>query len=186
MALQSLVRAVLGVDLRLPASAGTVGGATTGGVETPDEEQVSASTDERSPAPQRISDETFTRVAPGLLRRMLRSGKGGFGTRDLASSLRVTSGTVIAVARRLNEVLQVGRPAGRSGGAYYVTVRDGKSSDVEAMVKQWAREARRAHHAPKPAASSPDLSWLGSEDDPVREVPQKTEDPASAGTGGER
>jgi hypothetical protein len=56
-------------------------------------------------------------------------------------------GTVIAVAKRLSAVVRVGRPAGRAGGAYYVTVLPGcedEARDIDRLFTAEAKEARRS------------------------------------------
>jgi hypothetical protein len=100
---------------------------------------------------RRISDETYIQVAPKLLRLILRAGRHGFSTGDLARSMRgirVTSGTIIAVARRLDAVLVVGRPDGRRGGSFHVTLRTGCESQANALEKNLKAAARDARRAP--------------------------------------
>jgi hypothetical protein len=146
-------------------------GAPTASVEPPTEEQVNANTnteetreededDDDSASDPQIIDETFRRLAPRLLWRMLLAGRGGFSTGDLAKSMGTTSGNVLAVARRLLDVLAVGHKAGPGRGSDYVFVPEGRAPDVEARLKQIERDARRARRAAKKATSSPDLGWL--------------------------
>jgi hypothetical protein len=94
-----------------------------------------------------ISDKTFTRLAPKLLRLVLRAGPAGWTVPTLASSLGTSSKTVVAVTKRMGAVLHVGWPPGRAGGPHSVTVLPGceeAARGIDRVFTDDAQEARRA------------------------------------------
>jgi hypothetical protein len=102
----------------------------------------------------RISDETYTKVAPRLLRMMMRAGPSGFSSHELATSMRgmkVTSSIVIAVARQLDTVLAVEPTRGRARGALAISVRPGAEDEVRKIERSLTAHARKARAAAAPS-----------------------------------
>jgi hypothetical protein len=133
---------------------------------------------ERGPTPMpgpskvrenRVSEMTYARLAPVLLRRVLRDAPNGVSSMQLQGALRVHPGTAIAVARRLaaeEGIVDVRRPVGRNGGSLYVYLAEGKRQEAMAALKRFVAALKVAAASLGPESEDSDVVAVEQVDEP--------------------